>query len=44
MTTEELKQLLNALQTKSNEQAPYFDDRILQQIENVKNILKDRGE
>lgn len=40
MTPAELKKLLNALQAKSDSQAPYFDGRLLDQIENVKKLLE----
>jgi len=46
MSDEELRVLLAQLEEKSAEQAPYFDDRLLTQIGNVKKLLaaNERGE
>ena len=39
MTQNELKELLKALEAKAQAQAPYFDDRLLSKIEQVKALL-----
>ena len=39
MTQKELKELLAALEAKAQTQAPYFDDRLLSKIEQVKALL-----
>tara|TARA_R110000765_G_scaffold292699_1_gene388255 strand:+ start:661 stop:798 length:138 start_codon:yes stop_codon:yes gene_type:complete len=41
MSDEELRVLLAQLEEKSAEQAPYFNDRLLTQIGNVKKLLAD---
>lgn len=39
MTQTELKELLEALEAKAQSQAPYFDDRLLSKIKQVKALL-----
>ena len=44
MSKKELETLLAQLEAKSEKQAPYFDDRTLQQIEHVKAVLSNLAE
>jgi len=39
MTDDGLQELLESLLAKAEEQAPYFDDRLLMQIDNIKRLL-----
>ena len=40
VSREEMQELLAKLEAKSEKQAPYFDDRLLRQIENIKEELE----
>ena len=40
VSREEMQELLAKLEAKSEKQAPYFDDRLLCQIENIKEGLE----
>lgn len=42
MNDKELRIILAQLEEKSAKQAPYFDDRLLAQIGNVKKLLEEK--
>lgn len=41
MTIQEMKEMLSQMEERSNAQAPYFDGRLLDKIDGLREMIKD---